>query len=437
MEKTMQPVRLAILGLGTVGGGALKLLQENATEIKRRTGREIQITYVGTRRPRPDLNLEGIKQSDDLLDIVCQPDVDVVVEVIGGIHPAYEVVKEAILHHKQVVTANKALLAKHGNELFKLADENHVQIMYEAAVAGGIPIIKVLREGLSANRIEWLAGIINGTGNFILTEMREKGRAFEDVLKEAQALGYAEADPTFDVEGIDAAHKLTLLASIAFGIPLQFDKVYTEGISKITAQDVKYAEELGYRIKHLGIARRAENGIELRVHPTLIPEDQLIANVNGVMNAVLVNANAVGSTLYYGAGAGAGPTASAVVADVIDIVRDISYTEDGAGTIPHFAFEALADMPILSSEEMITGYYLRVHVDDQTGVLADITAILSRAGISIDAIMQQTRLKDIIPIVILTDPISESQMNQAVAQIQALPAVRDDVVRIRLEALDA
>lgn len=433
----MQPVRLAILGLGTVGGGALKLLQENAAEIKRRTGREIQITYVGTRRPRPDLNLEGIKQSADLLEIVRQPDVDIVVEVIGGIHPAYDVVLEAIKHGKQVVTANKALLAKHGNELFKAADEHNVQIMYEAAVAGGIPIIKVLREGLSANRIEWLAGIINGTGNFILSEMREKGRAFDDVLKEAQALGYAEADPTFDVEGIDAAHKLTLLASIAFGIPLQFDKVYTEGISKITAQDVKYAEELGYRIKHLGIARRAENGIELRVHPTLIPEDQLIANVNGVMNAVLVNANAVGSTLYYGAGAGAGPTASAVVADVIDIVRDISYTEDGAGTIPHFAFEALADMPILAADEMKTGYYLRVHVEDQTGVLAEITTILSRAGIGIDAIMQQTRLKDLIPIVILTDPIAESKMNAAVAQIQALAATRGEVVRIRLEALDS
>lgn len=286
----------------------------------------------------------------DLLDIVRQPDVDVVVEVMGGIHPAYEVIKEAILHGKQVVTANKALLAEHGNELFKLADDNAVQIAYEAAVAGGIPIIKVMREGLAANKINWLAGIINGTGNFILTEMREKGRAFADVLKEAQELGYAEADPTFDVEGIDAAHKLTILASCAFGIPLQFDKVYTEGISKITAQDVKYAEELGFRIKHLGIARRAANGIELRVHPTLIPAEELIANVNGVKNAVLVQAHAVGPTLYYGAGAGAGPTASAVVADVIDIVRDISYTEDGAGTIPQLAFEALTNVPILSRD---------------------------------------------------------------------------------------
>ncbi|GAA5018233.1 homoserine dehydrogenase [Acinetobacter puyangensis] len=433
----MKPVRLAILGLGTVGGGVLKLLQENAAEIKRRTGREIQITHVGIRRPHPELNLDGIAQSADLLDIVRQPDVDIVVEVMGGIHPANEVILEAIKHGKQVVTANKALLAEHGNELFKAADDHAVQIAYEAAVAGGIPIIKVIREGLAANHIEWLAGIINGTGNFILTEMREKGRTFEDVLKEAQELGYAEADPTFDVEGIDAAHKLTLLASIAFGIPLQFDKVYTEGISKITAQDVKYAEELGFRIKHLGIARRAPQGIELRVHPTLIPQEQLLANVNGVKNAVLVQANAVGPTLYYGAGAGAGPTASAVVADVIDIVRDISYTEDGAGTIPQLAFEALSDVAILNREEMTTGYYLRVDVEDQTGVLADITTILSREGISIDAIMQQPRLKDLIPIVILTDPIVESKMETALTKIQALPATRGEIVRIRLESLES
>ncbi len=437
LECDVKPVRLAILGLGTVGGGALKLLKENAAEIKRRTGREIQITHVGTRRPRPDLDLpESVKQSADLLDIVRQPDVDVVVEVMGGIHPAYEVIKEAILHGKQVVTANKALLAEHGNELFKLADDNAVQIAYEAAVAGGIPIIKVMREGLAANKIDWLAGIINGTGNFILTEMRDKGRAFADVLKEAQELGYAEADPTFDVEGIDAAHKLTLLASIAFGIPLQFDKVFTEGISKITAQDVKYAEDLGFRIKHLGIARRAETGIELRVHPTLIPEEQLIANVNGVKNAVLVQANAVGPTLYYGAGAGAGPTASAVVADVVDIVRDISYTEDGAGTIPQLAFESLSDLPILPREEMTTGYYIRINAEDQTGVLAEVTSILSREGISIDAILQQSRLKDLIPIVILTDPVKEAKMDEALKQIQALPVIHGEIVRIRLESLD-
>ena len=434
----MKPVRLAILGLGTVGGGVLELLQINAAEIKRRTGREIQITHVGTRRPRPDLNLDpSIQQSEDLLHIARQSDVDVVIEVMGGIHPAKEVLLEAIKNGKHIVTANKALLAEHGNELFKAADDNNVQIAYEAAVAGGIPIIKVIREGLAANRIDWLAGIINGTGNFILTEMREKGRAFADVLKEAQELGYAEADPTFDVEGIDAAHKLAMLASIAFGMPLQFSKVYTEGISKITAQDVKYAEEFGYRIKHLGIARRAETGIELRVHPTLIPEEELLANVNGVKNAVLVQSNAVGPTLYYGAGAGAGPTASAVVADIIDIVRDISYTEDGAGTIPHFAFEALSDLPILSREEMTTGYYIRVNAEDETGVLADVTTILSRAGISIDAIMQQTRLKDLIPIVILTDPIKESIMDAALAQIQALPAIHGEIVRIRLESLES
>lgn len=432
----MKPVRLAILGLGTVGGGALKLLQENAAEIKRRTGREIQITHVGTRRPRPELELNGIKQSADLLDIVRQPDVDIVVEVIGGIHPALEILQEAIKHGKQIVTANKALLAEHGNELFKAAEDNNVQIAYEAAVAGGIPIIKVMREGLAANRIDWLAGIINGTGNFILTEMRDKGRTFEDVLKEAQELGYAEADPTFDVEGIDAAHKLTMLASIAFGIPLQFDRVYTEGISKITAQDVKYAEELGYRIKHLGIARRAEQGIELRVHPTLIPEDALIANVNGVKNAVLVQSNALGPTLYYGAGAGAGPTASAVVADIIDIVRDISYTEDGAGTIPQLAFEALTDLPILAHNQMTTSYYIRLNVVEQTGVLAEITSILSHAGISIDAIMQQPRKKDLIPVVILTHPVVEAKMEEALQQIQALTAIRGEIVRIRLEALD-
>lgn len=432
----MKPVRLAILGLGTVGGGVLQLLQENATEIKRRTGREIQITHVGTRRPRPDLNLEGIQQSDDLLSIVRQPDVDIVVELIGGIHPAKDIIIEAIKHGKQVVTANKALLAEHGNELFTLADQHVVQIAYEAAVAGGIPIIKVMREGLAANRIDWLAGIINGTGNFILTEMREKTRPFADVLKEAQELGYAEADPTFDVEGIDAAHKLTLLASIAFGIPLQFDKVYTEGISKITAQDVQYAEELGFRIKHLGIARRAEHGIELRVHPTLIPKEQPLANVNGVQNAIAVKASAVGQTMYYGPGAGGGPTASAAVADVIDLVRDISYTEDGSGTIPQLAFESLKDIPILPRHEITSAYYLRINVEDLTGVLADVTTILSHLGISIDAILQQPRLKNRIPIVIMTDPIVESKIDEAIAKIQALPATHGEVIRIRLESLE-
>ena len=435
----MKPVRLAILGLGTVGGGALKLLQENAAEIARRTGRDIQITHVGTRRPRPDLNLDGIAQSDDLLSIVRQDNVDIVIEVIGGTSQAHDVVLEAIRHGKHVVTANKALLAEHGNELFREAEQHHVQIAFEAAVAGGIPIIKVMREGLAANKIEWLAGIINGTGNFILTEMRDKGRAFEDVLKEAQQLGYAEADPTFDVEGIDAAHKLTLLASIAFGIPLQFEKVYTEGISKLTAQDVNYAEELGYRIKHLGVARRLAHGIELRVHPTLIPESRLIANVNGVKNAVLVQSNAVGPTLYYGAGAGAGPTASAVVADVLDLVRFIS-TQNNASYVPHLAFQpdALADTPILAADQMTTAYYLRLDAEDHPGVLAEVTGILSRAGINIDAILQKpAQDQGRVPVILLTQPVLEAKMNDAITQIEKLAAICAPVVRIRLETLDS
>ncbi|TEU28497.1 homoserine dehydrogenase [Alkanindiges illinoisensis] len=435
----MKPVRLAILGLGTVGGGALKLLQENAAEIARRTGRDIQITHVGTRRPRPDLNLDGIAQSDDLLSIVRQDNVDIVIEVIGGTSQAHDVVLEAIRHGKHVVTANKALLAEHGNELFREAEQHNVQIAFEAAVAGGIPIIKVMREGLAANKIEWLAGIINGTGNFILTEMRDKGRAFEDVLKEAQQLGYAEADPTFDVEGIDAAHKLTLLASIAFGIPLQFEKVYTEGISKLTAQDVNYAEELGYRIKHLGVARRLAHGIELRVHPTLIPESRLIANVNGVKNAVLVQSNAVGPTLYYGAGAGAGPTASAVVADVLDLVRFIS-TQNSASYVPHLAFQpdALADTPILAADQMTTAYYLRLDAEDHPGVLAEVTSILSRAGINIDAILQKpAQDQGHVPVILLTQPVLEAKMNDAIAQIEQLAAICAPVVRIRLETLDS
>lgn len=435
----MKPVRLAILGLGTVGGGALKLLQQNAAEIARRTGRDIQITHVGTRRPRPDLNLQGIQQSDDLLSIVRQPDVDIVIEVIGGTQLAHAVFLEAIRHGKHVVTANKALLAEHGNELFKEAEQHNVQIAFEAAVAGGIPIIKVMREGLAANKIEWLAGIINGTGNFIMTEMRDKGRAFADVLQEAQQLGYAEADPTFDVEGIDAAHKLTLLASIAFGIPLQFEKVYTEGITKLTAQDVSYAEELGYRIKHLGVARRLAYGIELRVHPTLIPESRLIANVNGVKNAVLVQSNAVGPTLYYGAGAGAGPTASAVVADVLDLVRFMT-TQSKASYVPHLAFQpdALADTPILAADQMTTAYYLRLDAEDHPGVLAEVTGILSRAGINIDAILQKpAQHQGRVPVILLTQPVLEAKMNDAIVQIEGLDAIHAPVIRIRLESLDS
>ncbi len=434
----MKSVNLAILGLGTVGVGALRLLQDNAAEITRRTGREIRITHVGSRRPRPDLQLDGIACSDDLLSIVRADDVDIVIEVMGGMTVARDVVTEAIKHGKHVVTANKALLAEHGNEIFALAEQHKVHVAFEAAVAGGIPIIKVLREGLAANKIEWLAGIINGTGNFIMTEMRDKGRAFDDVLAEAQALGYAEADPTFDVEGIDAAHKLTILASIAFGIPLQFKKVYTEGITKLTKQDVEYAEQLGYRIKHLGIARRTADGIELRVHPTLIPEKRLIANVNGVKNAVLVQSDAVGPTLYFGAGAGAGPTASAVVADVVDLVRMMTAESAGAH-VPHLAFQpdALSDTPILAADQMTTGYYLRIDAEDTPGVLANVTGILSGAGINIDAILQKpAHTQGRVPVVLITQPVREQRMNQAIVEIEALQAINSPVMRIRLENLD-
>lgn len=441
----MQAINLAILGLGTVGAGTLSLLQENLSEITRRTGRDIHITHVGTRRERPDLNLQGMKQSADLMAIVSQDDVDIVVEVIGGTTLAKEVILNAIAHGKHVVTANKALLAEHGNEVFAAAEKQGVHVAYEAAVAGGIPIIKVMREALAANQVQWLAGIINGTGNFILTEMRDKGTAFADVLKEAQDLGYAEADPTFDVEGIDAAHKLTLLASIAFGIPLQFEKVYCEGITKITAQDVSYAEELGYRIKHLGFAFKriqadSTPAIELRVHPTLIPAEKLIANVNGVKNAVMVESDALGQTLYYGAGAGAGPTASAVMADVMDLVRMITAEKSQAAElVPHLAFQpdALANIPILPAEKMTTAYYLRLETKDETGVLADVTTILSNHGINIDAILQKPR-HDVnnVSIIITTQPVLEEKMDAALADIASLTAINHDVMRIRLENLD-
>lgn len=446
-QQSTHTINLAILGLGTVGTGTLTLLQDNISELRRRTGRDIRITHVGTRRERPDLNLDGINQNDDLIEIVKQDDVDIVVEVIGGTTVAKDVMLTAIEHGKHVVTANKALLAEHGNEIFAAADAKGVHVAYEAAVAGGIPIIKVMREALAGNQIEWLAGIINGTGNFILTEMRDKGRDFADVLTEAQELGYAEADPTFDVEGIDAAHKLTLLASIAFGIPLQFDKVYCEGITKLTTLDVNYAEELGYRIKHLGFAFKRENngssdaksGIELRVHPTLIPEEKLIANVNGVKNAVMVQSDALGQSLYYGAGAGAGPTASAVMADIMDLVRIVEESKTDAKLVPHLAFQpdALADTPILSAEEMTTAYYLRLEAQDVPGVLADVTSILSRGGINIDAILQKPKHEtDKVNVIITTQPVLEAKMNAAISEIEALSDVHGDVMRIRLESLD-
>ncbi|MDD1618998.1 MAG: homoserine dehydrogenase [Methylococcaceae bacterium] len=435
----MKPVKVGVLGLGTVGGGTVNVLKRNAAEIARRAGREIIIT----RATAKDLDKEricdtqGIILTADPMDIINDPEIDIVLELIGGAGPVKEMVLKAIENGKHVVTANKSLIALHGNEIFAKASEKGVIVAFEAAVAGGIPIIKAIREGLSGNQIQWLAGIINGTGNFILTEMRDKGRDFDDVLAEAQALGYAEADPTFDVEGIDAGHKLTILASIAFGIPLQFDKVYTEGITQITRLDVEYAEQLGYRIKHLGIARKTPEGIELRVHPTLIPERRLIANVNGVMNAVLVKGDAVGATLYYGAGAGAEPTASAVVADVIDVVRAL--TSDPENRVPHLAFQAdsLHDIPVLTSDRFKTAYYLRLTTEDKPGVLADVTRILAEHHISIEAIIQKEPLGDetAIPIILLTQITLEKEMNAAISEIEALKTVTGKINRIRLETL--
>jgi len=436
----MRPVKIGMLGLGTVGCGTINVLSRNAEEITRRAGRGIQVSRACARdltkkRPCPTAD---ITLTQDPREVVANTEVDVIVELIGGYEPARELVLEAIAAGKHVVTANKALIAVHGNEIFQAAQERGVMVAFEAAVAGGIPIIKAIREGLAGNRIEWLAGIINGTANFILTEMRDKGRAFDDVLTEAQGLGYAEADPTFDVEGIDAAHKLTILAAIAFGIPLQFDKAYIEGITKVTPMDVMYAEELDYRIKHLGISRRTNGGVELRVHPVLIPERRLIANVDGVMNAVLVKGDAVGPTLYYGAGAGAEPTASAVVADIIDVVRTL--TTDPNNRVPHLAFQpdALVDLPILSMEEVETSYYLRMHVQDRPGVLAEITRILGDLGISIEAMIQKEPAEgeSTVPIIMLTHRVAERNMNTALERIESLTAVNGKLTRIRLEHLD-
>ena len=435
----MNPVKVGLLGFGTVGGGTHRVLVRNAAEISRRAGRDIAVTRVAVRhlnRPNPPTD---VALTDDPLAVIEDPTVAVVVELIGGYEPARTLVLQAIHHGKHVVTANKAMIALHGNEIFAAAHARGVIVAFEAAVSGGIPIIKAIREGLAGNRIEWLAGIINGTTNFILTEMRDRGREFAEVLSEAQALGYAEADPTFDVEGIDAAHKLTILASIAFGIPLQFAKVYTEGISGITRADVTYAEEFGYRIKHLSIARHTEAGIELRVHPTLIPERTMLANVDGVMNAVLVKGDAVGPTLYYGPGAGAEPTASAVVADIIDVVRAL--TTDPGNRVPHLAFQpdALADLPVMSMEQVKTAYYLRMLAVDRPGVLADVTRILADLEISIEAILQKEPAAGAVdvPVIILTHQVLERQMNAAIARIEALAGIKDSVTRIRLEHLSA
>lgn len=431
----MKPVKVGICGLGTVGGGTFNVLTRNAEEISRRAGRKIIIEQIGTRSENPACDTSGMQLTTDVFDVATNPEIDIVVELIGGYETARELVMTAIDNGKHVVTANKALIAVHGNEIFAAAQEKNVMVAFEASVAGGIPIIKAIREGLAANKINWLAGIINGTGNYIMTEMREKGRAFADVLQEAQALGYAEADPTFDVEGIDAAHKLTILSSLAFGVPLQFNKAFTEGISKITPQDVQYAEELGYRVKHLGITRRTDKGIELRVHPTLIPRDVLLANVNGVMNAILVDGDAVGQTLYYGPGAGAEATASAVVADIVDVVRTL--TADRDNRVPHLAFQPseLSDAPILPVEETTSAYYLRLQAVERPGVLAHVTRILGEKGINIEAIIQKQTTEAQVPVIMLTQRVEERMMNEAIREIEALPDILGEIIRIRVELL--
>ena len=437
--KPIQAMRVGLLGIGTVGGGTYNVLTRNAEEITRRAGRPIEITVVADKDVARARELTGgkVKVTDDAFAVVTDPNVDIVIELIGGYGVAKELVLKAIENGKHVVTANKALLAVHGTEIFAKAQEKGVMVAFEAAVAGGIPIIKAVREGLSANRIQWVAGIINGTTNFILSEMRDKGLPFADVLKEAQRLGYAEADPTFDVEGVDAAHKITLLSSLAFGIPVQFDKAHIEGISKLDATDIKYAEQLGYRIKLLGITRRRDNGIELRVHPTLVPSKRLIANVEGAMNAVLVQADAVGSTLYYGKGAGAEPTASAVIADVVDVTR--LSTADPENRVPHLAFQpdALANLPILPIGETLCGNYLRLRVADQPGVLAEITRILADRNISIDALLQREpeEGEDQTDLIILTHVCREQDVLNAMDVIGKLPVVKGAVTRLRLENL--
>ena len=435
----MKPINVGLLGVGTVGGGTYNVLKRNREEIARRAGREIVIRVVASRTRESIRKLVG--DSVEIVEpeqLVVHPDIDIVVELIGGHTIARDLVLKAIANGKHVVTANKALLALHGNEIFLAAQKKGVTVAFEGAVAGGVPIIKALREGLTANRIEWIAGIINGTSNFILSEMRDKGSSFAGALKEAQERGYAEADPTFDVEGIDVAHKLTIMSAIAFGIPMQFEKVYTEGISDLASEDIRYAEELGYRIKLLGITRRAVGGIELRVHPTLIPKRRLIANVEGVMNAILVKGDAVGASLYYGAGAGADPTASAVVADLVDVTR--MHTADPENRVPHLAFQPdqVRDVPILPMEEVETSYYLRIRAEDKPGVLADVARILADQGISIGAMIQKEAPagEEATDIIMLTHRTLEKRTNAAMAKIRSLPTIQGKIVRLRMEELN-
>ena len=447
----MKPIQVGLLGIGTVGSGTHHVLVRNQEEIKRRAGRGIEITMVAdldTERARRIVG-PGVKVVADAREVIANPDIEIVIELIGGYGIARTLMMEAIAAGKHVVTANKALLAVHGTEIFQAAHDRGVMVAFEAAVAGGIPIIKALREGLTANRIQWIAGIINGTTNFILSEMRDKGLDFGVVLKEAQALGYAEADPTFDIEGVDAAHKATIMSAIAFGIPVQFDKAYVEGITRLSATDIRYAEQLGYRIKLLGLTKRREGlGVELRVHPTLVPTRRLIANVEGAMNAVVVNGDAVGTTLYYGKGAGSEPTASAVIADLVDVTR--LATSDPQHRVPHLAFQpgAMRDVGVLPMAQVVTSYYLRLRVKDEAGVLAQVTRILADAGISINAMLQREAddvagtdagageaTPDHTDLIILTHETSEGTMNQALTQMQALPAVLEPIVRIRKEEL--
>ncbi|WP_017776756.1 homoserine dehydrogenase [Paraburkholderia kururiensis] len=445
----MEPIKVGLLGFGTVGSGTFTVLRRNQEEIKRRAGRGIEITRIAVRNPAKAAaalaTMGGAGEVDitsDFNAVVDDPSISIIAEMIGGTGIARELVLRAIANGKHVVTANKALLAVHGTEIFEAAHAKGVMVAFEAAVAGGIPIIKALREGLTANRIQYIAGIINGTTNYILSEMRERGLDFATALKGAQALGYAEADPTFDIEGVDAAHKATIMSAIAFGVPVQFDKAYVEGISKLSATDIRYAEELGYRIKLLGIARRTDRGIELRVHPTLIPARRLLANVEGAMNAVVVHGDAVGTTLYYGKGAGAEPTASAVVADLVDVTR--LHTADPEHRVPHLAFQpdSLANTPILPIDEVTSGYYLRLRVADVTGVLANITRILADTGISIDALLQKEseqvdeRGRGETDIILITHETLEKNINAAIAQIEALTTVVSKVTKLRMESLD-
>ncbi|MBT4523275.1 MAG: homoserine dehydrogenase [Halieaceae bacterium] len=434
----MKPVNVGICGLGTVGSGTFKVLRDNADIIEARAQSAVNLVHIGSRRDNPGCDPGGIRVSRDIFEVARDPEVDILIELIGGTTDAKHLVEAALRSGKHVVTANKALIAEYGNELIALAAQHNVTVRFEAAVAGGIPIIKALREGLAGNRIQWLVGIINGTGNFILTEMSEKGKQFSVALAEAQALGYAEADPTFDVEGIDAAHKLVIMASIAFGMPLQFSQVYTEGISRITPQDIDYARELGYQIKHLGVAKQTDGGVELRVHPTLIPQQRLLANVCGVMNAVLVEGSAVGPTLYYGAGAGAEATASAVVADIVDLARDLAVDQIPQVLPLGVGADAIKELPVIAIENVRNPWYLRMEAEDRPGVMSQVASVFSDNEISIEALIQKAPAQDEtrVPVIVLTNATQECNLQKALRSLEALDGVTGEIAGIRVETLD-